>query len=285
VTKEQETSSIRAAEAGRRILAALADPDRGTLAFRTLLVVAHPDDETIGCGGQLARFSDVTVVHVTDGAPRNGVDAAKLGYSGPADYAAARRRELEAAMHLAGIGSDRLVALGWSDQEAALHLADIARELETRLAGADCVLTHAYEGGHPDHDACALAVHAACWRLRRRDSAPAIIEMPYYRAGPEGWGVHTFIPYPQTEELVIDLDADERESKRAMFACHMTQIQVLARFSIEQERFRQAPNYDFLRLPNEGALLYERENWGMTGGRWLALAGAALAELELREPA
>jgi LmbE family N-acetylglucosaminyl deacetylase len=278
-------SSMPATEAGRRILAALADPARAPLPFRTLVLVAHPDDETIGCGGQLARFSDVTVVHVTDGAPRNGIDAVKLGYSKPADYAAARRRELEAAMHLAGIGPDRLVAPGWSDQEAALHLAEIARELEARLADADCVLTHAYEGGHPDHDACAFVVHAACARLRRRGSAPAIIEMPFYRAGPEGWGVHTFIPYPQTDETVVDLDADERTRKRDMFACHLTQIQVLARFPIEQERFRQAPNYDFLRLPNDGALLYERENWGMTGERWLVLAGAALAELELREPA
>jgi LmbE family N-acetylglucosaminyl deacetylase len=267
------------------ILAALADPGGGPLAFRALTVVAHPDDETIGCGGQLARFSDITIVHVTDGAPRNGIDAAKLGYSGPVDYAAARRRELEAAMHLAGIGSERLVALGWSDQEAALHLTEIAGELEARLAGADCVVTHAYEGGHPDHDACAFAVHAACTRLRRRGSAPVVIEMPLYRAGPEGWGVHTFIPHPQTEEIVVDLDADARARKRAMFACHLTQLQVLARFQIEQERFRQAPNYDFLRLPNDGALLYERENWGMTGERWLALAGAALAELGLREPA
>jgi LmbE family N-acetylglucosaminyl deacetylase len=272
-------------KASRRILAALADPDRRPLAFRALIVVAHPDDETIGCGGQLARFSDITIVHVTDGAPKNGIDAAKLGYSGPEDYAAARRRELEAAMHLAGIGSDRLVALGWSDQGAALHLPEVARELVARLADAECVITHAYEGGHPDHDACAFAVHAACTRLRRRGSAPAIIEMPFYRAGPEGWGVHTFIPYPQTEEIVVDLDTDERARKRAMFACHLTQIEVLARFPIEQERFRQAPKYDFLRLPNDGALLYERENWGMTGERWLALAGAALAELELQEPA
>src|SRR6185437_9724842 len=39
------------------------------------------------------------------------------------------------------------------------------------------VFTHAYEGGHPDHDAVAFAVHAAC---RLSDIPPAIVEMPYY---------------------------------------------------------------------------------------------------------
>ena len=43
------------------------------------------------------------------------------------------------------------------------------------------VLTHAYEGGHPDHDAVAFAVH----RAARRTSA-AVVEMPFYHAGPDG---------------------------------------------------------------------------------------------------
>ena len=30
-----------------------------------------------------------------------------------------------------------------------------------------------------------------------------------------------------------------------MFAAHLSQIQVLARFTLEQERFREAPDYDF----------------------------------------
>jgi len=34
-----------------------------------LVVVAHPDDETIGAGAMLASLDDVHVVHLTDGAP------------------------------------------------------------------------------------------------------------------------------------------------------------------------------------------------------------------------
>ena len=37
-----------------------------------MIVVAHPDDETIGMGAQLCRFRDALLVQVTDGAPRDG---------------------------------------------------------------------------------------------------------------------------------------------------------------------------------------------------------------------
>ena len=56
-----------------------------------MIVVAHPDDETIGLGAQLGRFEDALLVHVTDGAPRDGDDARNYGFASVADYAAARR--------------------------------------------------------------------------------------------------------------------------------------------------------------------------------------------------
>ena len=48
---------------------------------RLLIVVAHPDDETITLGGQMWRLRDALLLHVTDGAPRDGEDAQRHGFT------------------------------------------------------------------------------------------------------------------------------------------------------------------------------------------------------------
>src|SRR5215207_6872772 len=162
------------------------------------MVVAHPDDEAIGAGAQLPRLNGVTMIHVTDGAPRSPRDAERHGLSTAAEYAFARARELERVMMLAGIPVADRFCLGLADQEAALHLPRIARAL-VRLfleRATEIVLTHSYEGGHPDHDVAAFAAHAAVELLRREGREIAIIEMPFYRADGEGWAVQRFARAP-----------------------------------------------------------------------------------------
>lgn len=258
-----------------------ADPVGPVPAARVAVVVAHPDDETIALGGQLPRLDGVTIIHVTDGAPRGGADAHAHGFDIPDAYAKARRRELEAAMEIAGVRHNALIGLGIPDQEASRHLCRIARRLADLFGEReiDVVFTHAYEGGHPDHDATALAVHAASRALARERPGPAVIEMPFYHLGSSGWTTQRFLPAPGIPEVEIRLDPEQRRRKQRMIDAHRTQVSVLSMFSTEVERFRAAPNHDFTRLPNEGRLLYEQYGWGMTGERWQALARAAKAEL------
>src|SRR4029077_3455583 len=63
------------------------------------------------------------------------------------------------------------------DQQAAFRLAELARRLAALFAerGIAVVLTHACEGGHPDHDAVAFAVHGAArlFSSGRLAAAPA----------------------------------------------------------------------------------------------------------------
>ncbi len=248
------------------------------------IVAAHPDDETIGAGGCLPRFGEVTLVHLTDGAPRDRRDAAAAGCKTREAYRAIRRRELIAAAQLAGIHPDRCIEMGMVDQEASLHLDRLARRLADWLAEVrpEVVLTHPYEGGHPDHDAAAFAVHAARRLLEReRWPAPKVVEFGSYHAKEGRLEAGVFLPAEGCEETLVTLSGGEREVKRRMFACFATQQPILRAFPIDAERFRPAPVYDFTRPPHPGPIHYDSLNWGMTGDRWRRLARAALRALEL----
>lgn len=248
------------------------------------MVVAHPDDETIGAGATLPLFRRLLLVHATDGAPVNLADARAAGFTTAADYAAARRRELGAALAAGGVRGAEGASLGAEDQGASLRMAELARALATLLRqhGTRAVLTHPYEGGHPDHDAVAFCVGAAVSLITRGGAdAPAVVEMAFYHAGPQGWAVGRFLPGGDPPPTVAALTAEERARKRAMLDAFATQAATLARFPVGDEVFRPAPAYDFAAPPHAGPLLYERFPWGMDGARWRRLAAEARRELAL----
>jgi len=258
------------------------------LPARTVVIGAHPDDEVIGAGALLARLPDATVVHVTDGAPRNESDARAAGFAGWTEYAAARRAEAEAALAVAGLTPERLSGLGIADQKATHNLAPLAQRLTALLrdGGFDAVITHAYEGGHPDHDATALAVHAACRLIEAAgQSPPHLVEMAGYHALGGSFIAGTFIAHAEAGPVAtVALDAKARRLKRRMLDCHATQRAVLAPFTVQLERFRAAPRYDFRIPPHPGALHYDTRNWGMIGEHWRRLAQTALEQLRLACP-
>ena len=165
--------------------------------------------------------------------------------------------------------------------EAAYRLPEITlslvREFATR--GTRHVLTHSYEGGHPDHDAVAFSVHAAGAQSASRGSRIDIIEMPFYRMGRTGRLFQSFTEDEGYGHLGFRLTGHWLALKRKMMQCYPTQYPTIAMFSAGLEKFRLAPLHDFAKLPNAGKLFYETRPWGMTGARWLNLADRAINDL------
>ena len=252
--------------------------NRGFLARRVIVVVAHPNDETIACGALLCRTSAVPVVLVTDGGPLEPADAMRLGVSSTEAYAETRRAEMRQALRIAGIRDDRLIALGFRDREVAQEIVPLAHKLAEifLLHNSGTVLTHAYEGGHPDHDATALAVHLAGELLARQGHPVAVFEMPFCRLGEDG-PLHQSFPSGEGDGIGIALNPDEQALKARMMQCFATRKGILTPYKLDAERFRQSAPERFSQLPNGGRLYYEMRDWGMTGAQWLSLAEEAMA--------
>src|SRR5919197_4570411 len=134
----------------------------------TLMAIhAHPDDETIQCGGVLARYSAegvrTVLITCTDGAVGEISDPA---LASPENLAEVRARELDEAVRILGIS--RSVRLGYRDSgmagtadnthPASLAQADLASVVEQvahvmREERPQVVITYDERGGygHPDH--------------------------------------------------------------------------------------------------------------------------------------
>jgi LmbE family N-acetylglucosaminyl deacetylase len=268
------------------LVQALCDPDASPAAIgRVLVVVAHPDDETVGAGSRLPLLRSARFVYATDGAPRDGLDAARHGLSVDA-YRVVRKCERAAALALCGIGEKQVVELGCPDQQAARRLPQLAMRLAD-LFNAErpqVVLTHPYEGGHPDHDATAFAAHAARQWLRQRGQAvPDLVEMASYHRGEHGLRSGAFLPHAAVNQAsgIAVLDSRDRVFKQGLLDCYGTQRETLRRFPLDRECFRPAPPYDFGHAPHAGLLFYEEHGWGVTGEEFRALALQACGELGL----
>ena len=128
---------------------------------RLLVVVAHPDDETLALGGTLAELSaagvHVQVVSLTSG-------EAALDHVGErvADLAVRRREELQRAGEALGLAG--CTALDLPDS----RLADDPERVEAAVRAAvaehrpDRVATLWHADPHPDHRAVARAVLDVC---------------------------------------------------------------------------------------------------------------------------
>jgi LmbE family N-acetylglucosaminyl deacetylase len=172
---------------------------------RLLAVLAHPDDESLGVGGTLARYAadgvEVFLVTATrgDGGRFRGLRPGDEGHPGPEALAAIREAELRAAA--AALGVREVALLDYPDQK--LDRAD-PREAIGRIVTAlrrlrpDVVVTFGADGayGHPDHIAIsqfttAAVVAAADAAFASEAGRPHAVSKLYYLAWPNAtWSAY-----------------------------------------------------------------------------------------------
>ena len=241
----------------------------------------------------MERLANSRILTLTDGTPTDGADVRHHGFSSLEAYRAARQAELGCVLRDASLPE---TVLGIApnvpvpDQTAALHLRELTAAVARFIRDfqPEAVLTHPYEGGHPDHDACAFVVHAAVRRGSRLNAetsmqasepfiVPLILEAPFYHAGEDGsMRTGAFLSGATTgATLLCELSPEQQATKLRRLACFRSQAETLAQFEVRHELFRVAPRYDFTRPPHPGQLLYERFPWGMTGERFRELAALA----------
>ena len=187
--------------------------------LRLLAVLAHPDDESLGFGGTLARYAAEGVQAHLVTATRGERGRFFAGRPRPPDDEVGRARELElrAAAEILGIGDVEL--LGYPDSE--VDRADPV-EASTRIAASlrrlkpQVVITFDPFGayGHPDHIAISQLTTAATVAAAAPDPAgagrdpPHAVSKLYYMA----WTRPTWEAYQSAfRKLVSRVDGEERQ--------------------------------------------------------------------------
>ncbi|GGC77780.1 hypothetical protein GCM10011512_00410 [Tersicoccus solisilvae] len=193
--------------------------DRDGVPLRRLVVLAaHPDDETLGAGGLIARAgalgAAVTVVVATQGEASHPDSPTHT----PDRLAALRREEIRAAAARLHTAVD-VVLLELPDGRLAAHEDAVVADLRSRLTEPGTVLAAPWHlDGHTDHDAAGRAAATAV-----TGTAARLLEYPIW-----AWLWADDADVPWDGAVRLDLTPTERDAKAAALAEHTSQVAPLS---------------------------------------------------------
>lgn len=188
-----------------------------------VVVAAHPDDETLGCGGVMAQAAaqglPVTVVLISRGEASHP-DSPTID-----PHEMAKRREIEARNALRLLGSTQvpieLVSLGFPDGDLATHRNDIVTALVATIGSQSrpCLILAPWRlDGHPDHE---IAGSCAAAAAARTDTELAEYPIWFWH-----WGSPEALP---TDRLrAHHLTRADRLIKNAAIDAHESQVRPLS---------------------------------------------------------
>ncbi len=179
---------------------------------RLLVLAPHPDDESIGCGGTLAKWRDagrsVKVVFLTDG--RQGSRALRQLPEGDpgrleAETALIVTRQQEALLALQALGIDAFTFGDIPDGELWSHVEPGAKIIAEAIRDyrPDVVMLPFLTDRHPDHVAAGICLIAALKQLGSQQLAELSC------AGYEVWS-------PIQANTIIDISAWVDRKKAAI---------------------------------------------------------------------
>jgi LmbE family N-acetylglucosaminyl deacetylase len=160
-------------------------PILATPSFRRVLVLgAHPDDETTGCGGTMALLSNAGTT--VDVAIATSGDATAGSTLTPDETA--RRRESESRRAAALVGARPPRFFAYPDGHLSDHVDALGADLRGLLADVEpeAVFLPWFLDGHPDHQAVPRAL--------RKAGVGGDVEL---------WGYETWTPLPANRHVDI----------------------------------------------------------------------------------
>jgi LmbE family N-acetylglucosaminyl deacetylase len=179
------------------------------MARRLMCVLAHPDDESLGTGGTLAKYAAEGVETYVLTATRGERGRFGEGSERPSDDVVGQTREAELRAAATALGVREVSVIGYPDGGvdrvdpaiAQQAIADHLRRIQPHV-----VITFGPDGayGHPDHIAISQLTTAAVVRAAHQEHAIAKL---YYIA----WGAPTWAAYQAAlKKLTSVVDGVER---------------------------------------------------------------------------
>jgi len=174
----------------------------------TLIVAPHPDDETLGAGGLIAKLRlhhvPVVVVAVSDG---------ENAYVGAQGLGKVRELEQNIALARLGVDSQSVHRLGLPDRELAKWEGSMERSLAAIVSPGMHLVAPWPKDFHPDHEACGRAAE----RVAKKYG----LELTFYLF----WTWHRGEPEMLDGVSLVSLRLSERELHLKLFALEAHQSQ------------------------------------------------------------
>jgi len=104
---------------------------------------------------------------------------------------------------------------------------------KSRAFSPDLIVSHAFEGGHIDHDACHVLAQRAAHALGTQ-----CLEFPVYWKSEYGKDIFQQFRESRQNEFALHLSQQELLIKRRMLAEYRSQVKVTSVFHTELEHFR-----------------------------------------------